>query len=416
MAASRGWEVVHAYSDVDLSAYRKGVVRPGFEALIEHAQRRDIDVVVCWKIDRLVRSPADFERLWAVFEANDVQLAAVVDPVDTSSELGMLIVRMLVSFARMESVNISTRVRAARESAAHQGRPPSPGRRPFGLTADWSELVEAEADAIRWAATSILAGQSAYAVANQWNDWGLESPSGKPWRSATVTQCLGAPRLAARRIYEGQVVADGKWPRILDDDTFDRLQVVMSDPARRKGGGGPARHLLTGLIRCHCGRPMQMRPNAKGVRRYYCRKEGGGCGSGIHAERTENRVVDMLFQALDSGELARAMDDTDTDGVLEAIRADEAKLDELVEMYADDQITRREWLRHRDKVNKRIEANRRKAQRWAPQIQTLTRDEWEAHDLEWRRGTLRMVFDAVIIGPTVKSGFDVRRIHPIWRV
>jgi site-specific DNA recombinase len=416
-AASRGWTVEASLTDIDRSAFRQGVRREGFEQLITTAENRGTDVILFWKLDRLVRGHADFERLWSACEANGVQLAAVMDPVDTTSEIGMMIVRMLVSFARMESVSTGMRVQAAKLASAQRGLPPSTGRRPFGLSADWSQIIPDEAEAIRWAAQAIMHGSSSYEIAQRWNADGLISPSDKPWRAATVIQCLTAPRLAARRTYRGEVVAEGQWPPILDDDTFDRLQAVLSDPKRRKGGGGPARHMLTGLIRCHCGRPMQMRPNAKKVRRYYCRAEHGGCGAGIHAERTEDLVVDALFAAIDSGDLERAMsEDIDGDSALTAIRSDESRLVQLTADYADGLMGRAEWLTARARIEARIEANRRKAGRWMPGVASLTRDEWAAHDLPWKRAALRLVFDAIVIGPTVKGGFDPTRIQPVWRV
>lgn len=411
----KGWKVDQVHTDVDFSAYT-GKPRPGFEQLCQRVEDGEVDAIVFWKLDRLVRNHTDFERLWALCELRGVVLASVKEPIDTTTEIGMVVVRLLVSFARLESATISMRVKAQREEAARTGRPPRWTRRPFGLTADWTEVVPDEAEAVREGARLILDGHSAYSVAEAWNASGLVSPTGKPWRSSTVVQCLTAPRIAAQRVYRGEVVGPGDWPALLDDVTYARLYATLKDPRRRSGGGGPGRNLLSGLVRCHCGTSMSIRPNAQKVRRYLCRRDIGGCGAGINADRTEAHVVELVFGAIESGELERALDDSDTDGTLEAIRADEALLGQLIDDHTDGRISRGEWLRARDKVEARLEASRRKVARWAPQVQALTRAEWEARDLPWRRGALRMVLDSVVIGPTVKGGFDADRIQPEWRV
>jgi predicted site-specific integrase-resolvase len=73
-AAARGWDVVRVIEDVDVSAYDAKVRRPGFERLRGLIDRRAIDVVMVWKLDRLVRRPREFEhppvsrtvRVWGV--------------------------------------------------------------------------------------------------------------------------------------------------------------------------------------------------------------------------------------------------------------------------------------------------------------------------------------------------------------
>ena len=61
-AEVRGWDVSGVYEDVDLSAYRPNVTRPGYEALLRALEAGQLDGVLVWKLDRLVRRSAQFER------------------------------------------------------------------------------------------------------------------------------------------------------------------------------------------------------------------------------------------------------------------------------------------------------------------------------------------------------------------
>src|SRR5439155_25613943 len=117
-AAAREWDVVEVIEDVDLSAYKKNVRRPGYEHLRDLVDVHAIDGVVVWKLDRLVRRPHDFEDFWRRCEDADVALISVTEPIDTSDEFGLALVRILVTFASLESATHGLRARAAYRAAA----------------------------------------------------------------------------------------------------------------------------------------------------------------------------------------------------------------------------------------------------------------------------------------------------------
>src|ERR1017187_5209987 len=53
-AARRGWEVTEEYVDQGVSGSKES--RPALNRLMADAQRRKLDAIVCWKIDRFGRS------------------------------------------------------------------------------------------------------------------------------------------------------------------------------------------------------------------------------------------------------------------------------------------------------------------------------------------------------------------------
>src|SRR6202034_3442436 len=70
------WEADAVYEDVDLSALRKGVVRPRYEALLHALGDSRIAGVFVWKLAHLTRRPAEFERFWSVWEGNGAILGS----------------------------------------------------------------------------------------------------------------------------------------------------------------------------------------------------------------------------------------------------------------------------------------------------------------------------------------------------
>jgi len=87
LAKARGFKVVEAFSDLDLSAYRQGVVRPAYEAMLAAAQAGELDAVVVWKVDRLARSLREFVRVTEPLDAGGA-LVSVNESLDTSTPMG----------------------------------------------------------------------------------------------------------------------------------------------------------------------------------------------------------------------------------------------------------------------------------------------------------------------------------------
>src|SRR5262245_38888868 len=78
-ADAKGWAIVAEHEDADLSAYSSTVVRPGFEAVKAAVAAGEADIVLAWKLDRLLRRPADFEKLWELCEAHGANIVTVAD-------------------------------------------------------------------------------------------------------------------------------------------------------------------------------------------------------------------------------------------------------------------------------------------------------------------------------------------------
>jgi len=113
-----------------------------------------------------------------------------------------------------------------------------------------------------------FAGNSVGAVVRWLNDAKIPAPAGGLWVPANLPKLMTNPRLAARRAYRGEIVADGIWPPILDADTFDRIQRLFRQ--RRNGGRPPTRWLLPGIVRCgECGGYMETSGD-KDHMRYRC--------------------------------------------------------------------------------------------------------------------------------------------------
>jgi len=281
--------------------------------------------------------------------------------------VGELLPRLMATFAQLESKNLSVRELRKHEETARKGHRSGGGTRPFGLTADWSELKEPEAQLVRDAVDRILAGESMYAIAGEWNAAGVRTPTGRHWTVQLVSSMLRAPRIAGLREHHGEIVAAGTWPAIVSAEAYERLRATFR--ARRRPGA-PGRFLLSGMVRCAtCGSTLVVRRRHKDKARFYgCEKVNGrtSCG-GVHAaaEPLEQVVTGAVLYRLEAsaGPLAAALaeheQNADSAADLEAIRADESALEQLSrDHYADRIIGRAEYLAAHDVLTARVEAAR----------------------------------------------------------
>ncbi|MFB8229686.1 recombinase family protein [Cellulosimicrobium sp. NPDC055967] len=270
LAEARGWDVVEELIDNDVSA-STGVARPAYSTLLDRIRSGATDYVIVWHMDRLTRRIIDLEDVIAVTETSGIKFATVTGDVDLSTDTGRLMARVMASFARAEVERKSARQRAANRQRASQGVARWL-RRPFGYDrgADGAVvIVDAEAQAIREGAAAVLGGASLASVARDWNERGLLTTGGVPWRNGYVRRVFLNPRHAGRNVYLGDDVGEGDWTAILDDETHQRLVELLTDPSRRSTRSNAAKHLLSGIARCGvCDAPLKGAGASSGERRW----------------------------------------------------------------------------------------------------------------------------------------------------
>lgn len=115
--ARREWDVLVEICDVASGAS----VRPAREQLIAAARRRQVDAIVCFKLDRWGRSTADLVSSLGELEACQCAFVSVTDSLDLTTPSGRALAGMLAVFAGFERDLIRERVRAGLDAARARG-------------------------------------------------------------------------------------------------------------------------------------------------------------------------------------------------------------------------------------------------------------------------------------------------------
>jgi site-specific DNA recombinase len=301
-AESKGWEVSGVWEDVDVSAFEKGVRRHAFEDLMTAVAGGRVNGVLVWKLDRLVRRSTDFERFWTRCERASVFLSSATEPIDSTTNLGLAVIRILVTFANVESTSIGLRVRARQEEKARSGVPLTRARA-FGLNKTRTKVVEKEAVLIREAAQRFLEEETLGSIAADWQCRRIATANGGPWTIHKLSALLQSPRLLGHNTFKGKVAKTDCFPAILDPLTSARIQARFANTHVRRRP--PEKFVLSRLLRCGCcGTPMTgmavMTTEARREqRRYKCPSGPSACHQvSIDANFVEALVVGATLERL----------------------------------------------------------------------------------------------------------------------
>ncbi|MFJ9315790.1 recombinase family protein [Pimelobacter simplex] len=463
---SLGGNVAKAHIENDSSAYRKKrvtvtdasgnqydgfrVIRPVWHEALQRLRTDQADGLVVYDLDRLARDPRDLEDAIEVVEHyGKAIVSATASEINLSTETGRMAARLMVVMANKSSADTARRVRRAALANAQDGKPV--GKRAFGWTDDHLSLDPAEAALVREAVAKLLDGTTtATAIAREWNEAGVRTARGNDWRNVTVRQYLRHPRLAGYRVTHSdrrnELVRDadgapviGQWPPLLDVDTWERLQGVLT--SRDTRGRVPKKskrfYLLAGIIRCGiCNSPMYGNySKGRGRHFYKCLeygRHGGVTGYIRHTQSIQGPTTDRAVTATVLAWLAQQQDavveqrPATWDGEDDLQRARD-KIAELMAAFNSDELPGsvvfpqvREWEARATDLD-----NQRKAWRAtsapAPAIKGAL-EEWpervEAGDVTWQRAVIASVLDAVVIKQRTIVGtneYEYDRLAYLWR-
>ncbi|GER24018.1 hypothetical protein NCCP1664_25130 [Zafaria cholistanensis] len=334
---ARDWTFAGHYEDLGASGYNPKVARPGLDAALAAVARREADVLVVYRLDRLTRQGvAEALRIVGVLREHNAALVSAEEPfLDTSTAMGTGIFGLFAALAEQESENISARSRSAKATlravGSHAG-----GRPPFGFSAERvvngtltvRRLVPepTEAAVVREAVKRVLSGESVLSLARELNARNLRPRSGAEWTTSTLTRILRAPQLAGympahRAGRNVEVPRDSRgrlmlerddngaplrpWKALIDPADWHRLQDILeARPVTRGTAKEPSLLGGTSLMVCSlCGGGMgaARRRNIPTGGAYRCmrHKRGGGCtGTSVSMFHAEDYVARAVFSRL----------------------------------------------------------------------------------------------------------------------
>ncbi|MEN3610312.1 recombinase family protein [Plantactinospora sp. ZYX-F-223] len=270
----RGWADAGSFTDNDRSASRHArKERPEFELLIEQIRAGKGDVLVIWEISRKERDLAVYVKIRDM--CTEVGLyfwlvgGVLFDLRDKND-------RMMLGFQAVQAEWLADSIRdnvlRGIVGAAEAGRPH--GRLTYGyrrvydqrtkallrqepdteirkaVAADGTVTEYSNAGIVRDSFAKVARGVPLITVENELNGRGIPSPRGSTWRRAMIRKQVLNPVYIGKRVFRGEVIGDGIWPALVDEDTYWACVRLLEDPSRTTTRAGRAVHLLSYIVRC----------------------------------------------------------------------------------------------------------------------------------------------------------------------
>ncbi|WP_396658380.1 recombinase family protein [Microbacterium sp.] len=432
------WTLVDTVEDIDVSATRHRLDRPGIHEIRRRIKRGEAEAVVVHRLDRIARNVADVSTLLD----EGIAIVSATEDFDTSTATGRAMTQVAQVFAELEARTIGLRVSSARKHLPTVGRWPG-GPTPYGFTSAPSPdgvgrtLVHDpdEAPVVRRIVGEALRGDSLLSITRRLNADGIPPRRGADWSRSVVARLLrhGSIRgyattggAKASRPGEpqkpGDFVRDERglplivWPPLVTPEEARELDRIL-----KMGESAPKTiHddtlLLVGLAVCSsCGRLMVARSSRRPTvddpgRRwelYVCqtRNRGGLCDAPqtIRARLADEEAERQFLAAFGRVEVVETVEEAqEPEELADVVAAIEETTDAMRRPDAD-VMALAERL-----VTLRRERDRLQA---LPRTQAIHRrtgetygDRWERATIPERREIMRGASAYVRIVPAIRRG------------
>ncbi len=277
-----GWKAIATkYDDGGFSG--GNMDRPALQRLLTDIEAEKINTVVCYKVDRLSRSLADFVKMVERFDKKSVSFVSVTQQFNTTTSMGRLTLNVLLSFAQFEREVTSERIRDKISASKKKGMWMG-GVTPLGYDVIGKKLIvnKEEAKTAKFLFETYLRLGNVRLLKEELDRLNIRTKTrsnqkgkyagGAKFSRGALYKILISP------VYKGMVSHKGKiYPGehepvispVLWQQVQDKLQVNMKGHKSGHGTKNPC--LLTGLIYDSTGNrfsPTRAKRNGKHYRYY----------------------------------------------------------------------------------------------------------------------------------------------------
>ncbi|MFQ4181535.1 resolvase [Clostridioides difficile] len=333
-----GHEVFKVYEDRGISG--KNISgRPGLKDLLKDANDKKFDLVVVWKLNRISRRLIDILNIVDTLDKNSIAFRSLTESFETETPAGKLQLNIMGAISEFERGTIAENVKMGMIARAREGKwnggkvlgydvveIPSEGKK-----RKETKLVinEKEAMTVRRIFELYSEGHGYKATVNRVNKEGHKSKRGNAFSTASIKEILKNPvyigkirynvkqdwnEKRRKNINPNPILVDGEHKAIIDDETWEKVQIILKDRSKTHNRVYDSEFPLSGLLKCPaCGASMTIsrsyhkrKDGTKKVAEYYAcsnwkNKGTAVCNSNsIRAEVADEVVINKLIEMVNN--------------------------------------------------------------------------------------------------------------------
>lgn len=395
----QGWELFNIYIDDGYSA--KDLERPQVQKMIKDIRAKKFDVVLVYRLDRLVRSVLDLHELLLLFDKHDVKFRSATEAFDTTSAMGRFFITLVGAMAQWERENLAERVKMGMEQKLYKGER-NGAAAPFGYSLENGGLVvnQLEAQIVK-RIFEMYKTNGTKQIVNVFNREKVPKRGGGVWTYATIVYILTNPVYAGKlrwnyRKFAGEktgqeIIVEGNHEAIITEEEYNNAQLLRTS-RQKDGKRSTSVFTFTGVLRCsRCGHPMcgTTKKNKNSSVLYY------KCTGRFHMGICD---MPMIKEEVLTGEFLNHFDLSIGDEILKSLEIPEDR-------ETNDQTALRQSLEH--EIETVIKRKKKWQLAYANEVITLEElKEHTAHDKEreeYLRQQLRSIENETTITWTVED-------------
>ena len=278
------WKFAGVYADEGITGTSMKH-REDFKRMLRACREGRIDLILCKSVSRFGRNSVDVLRTIRALRERGIGVVFEKEGVDTRTMNSELILAFHSAFSQSESESIRENVSRGLRMAYEQGTI-AIGPNLYGFRKSQNggvEIDEEQAAVVRQIAQWFLDGDSLHTIVDKLAQRHIPSPKGKDtWSTPTIRSILSNEKykgdVLLQKTYKPSLFSDravkndgalkkyyieGVLPRILEPDTFDRIQEELakrgakrptSEKAKTPFGRYSGKYALSTLVVCgQCG-------------------------------------------------------------------------------------------------------------------------------------------------------------------
>ena len=285
-----GWQYAGVYVDEGLTGTKD--LRPEFQRLLADCRGGKIDMIITKSTTRFARNTVTMLETVRMLKEFDVDVFFEKENIHSMSGDGELMLTILASFAQEESRSVSENCKWRLQEKMKQGELVGlRGMYGYTIGKNSVSIQPDQAEMVRRIFHAYVSGQSSVEIARGLIVDEIPSLLGGAWTAKRVREILRNEKYTGNALLQKTYVSDyltkrkivnhGKLPQyfvtqtheaIIDQDTFDKVQRMLTDSSKRNQPAKPvnARYAFTGKIVCgNCGKHFQ-RKTTKGRISWLC--------------------------------------------------------------------------------------------------------------------------------------------------
>ena len=257
-ASAHNLKIIHEYIDRAMTGRNDN--REQFQKMFKDMAKKQFDTIILWKIDRFGRNREEIAFNKYRCKKNGVKVVYVAESIPDSPE-GVILESVLEGMAEYYSLQLSQNILRGQLASAKKCQCIG-GTRPLGYLTDPQTkkfvIDPKTAPTVRLIFDMYAKGKTVTEIAKELNSRGLRTLRGGKFTKNSLLSLLKNEKYIGIYTYKDLVRIEDGVPRIIDDETFYKVQEMLKVNKR-----APARtwdhadYILTGKLFCgHCGSKM----------------------------------------------------------------------------------------------------------------------------------------------------------------